>query len=83
MRADLYQGREAAFVLRRVIIVPITARETSNMVRHYGIAQVAARAGITIHQARCYVAAGLVSPCAKTEGGYHLCSTKPASRVCV
>ena len=59
-------------MLRRVIIVPITARETSNMVRHYGIAQVAARAGITIHQARCYVAAGLVSPCAKTEGGYHL-----------
>lgn len=38
----------------------------------YRIGQAAARAGITIHQARCYVAAGLVSPCATTEGGYHL-----------
>ncbi len=42
------------------------------MVRHYQIAQAAARAGITIHQARCYVVAGLVAPYATTEGGYHL-----------
>ncbi|MBI2292119.1 MAG: MerR family transcriptional regulator [Betaproteobacteria bacterium] len=42
------------------------------MIRSYRIGQAAARAGITIHQARCYVAAGLVVPCATTEGGYHL-----------
>lgn len=42
------------------------------MVHRYQIAQAAVHAGITIHQARCYVAAGLVTPCATTEGGYHL-----------
>ena len=42
------------------------------MVRHSQIAQAAIRAGITIHHARYYLAAGLVVPCATTEGGYHL-----------
>ncbi len=42
------------------------------MIHPYRIGHAAAHAGITIHQARCYVAAGLVSPCATTEGGYYL-----------
>lgn len=42
------------------------------MTRLYRMGQAAARADVTIHQARCYVVAGLVVPCATTDGGHHL-----------
>lgn len=36
------------------------------------ISEAARRAGITVHQVRTYVSAGLVKPCAATPGGYFL-----------
>lgn len=38
----------------------------------YVISEAARRAGITVHQLRTYVSAGLVKPCAATPGGYFL-----------
>ena len=38
----------------------------------YAISEAARRAGITVHQARAYVGAGLVKPCAALPSGYHL-----------
>lgn len=38
----------------------------------YATFEAARRAGITVHQVRTYVSAGLVNPCAATPGGYFL-----------
>ncbi len=42
------------------------------MPARYAISEAARQAGLTVHQVRTYVNAGLVKPCATTSAGYFL-----------
>ena len=73
--ADLQQGCEAAFLLRRV-------RTRRCAMSAYTVSQLAHNAGVSVHIVRDYLVRGLLRPVACTTGGYGVFDDAALQRLC-